>query len=594
MIKHVARALVIALVAGTAVGGTAATSAASGAVQSIAGTAQLFDIACPSATTCVAVGFAGDVNSGSNEGVVVPITNGTPGTPHVVSGTDELLSVACSSATSCLAIGGGDEGVLVPITNGIPGSAQVVPSAADLNAVACYGNNCVAVGVPNYAADGSLVLPITNGTPGTPQIASGADLTGVACPGPSTCLAVGNAGSNGVAVPITNGTPGSAKTMSGTSDFTLASVACTSTTSCDAVGYQYTKVGPNTGVVVPVSKNVPGTAHVVANMPLLDVACATATTCLAVGTNGTADVPITNGTPGTSEGPTGGSNWLEGVSCANASTCWAVGGTASEGALVRLTVPGGGGPAYVALGDSYSSGEGNKPFMQPNTGCDRSVSKAWPELVASMFGVKLDLLACSGATTAALTHTFDSQKPQLAALGSSTPKLVTVTMAGDDLGFSYVIASCFSQIITANCTAALAGLEGSLAGGFGKHMTAVYKEIKAAAPGAHILVVGYPQLIPANPVRAFLHCPELGGPGVVELMHLVDEQLNSVLTRAAAAAGVDYVSTLNVLKGHELCTGDSWVNSIWPSKQSGHPNAQGQAMMAGAVEDYVALHHWLS
>ena len=47
---------------------------------------------------------------------------------------------------------------------------------------------------------------------------------------------------------------------------------------------------------------------------------------------------------------------------------------------------------YVALGDSYSSGEGNPPFKQPNTGCDRSVNKAWPELVASMFGIKLEAL----------------------------------------------------------------------------------------------------------------------------------------------------------------------------------------------------------
>ena len=102
-----------------------------------------------------------------------------------------------------------------------------------------------------------------------------------------------------------------------------------------------------------------------------------------------------------------------------------------------------------------------------------------------MFGLKLSLIACpvSGATTAALGNTYKGQEPQLEALTSrSTPKLVTVTMGGDDLGFSYIIGSCFTQFITANCTAALAGLEGDLAGGFGKHMTAVYKDIKAAVP----------------------------------------------------------------------------------------------------------------
>jgi hypothetical protein len=39
-------------------------------------------------------------------------------------------------------------------------------------------------------------------------------------------------------------------------------------------------------------------------------------------------------------------------------------------------------PGYVALGDSYSSGEANPPFVSPNTGCDRSLSGAWPELMA--------------------------------------------------------------------------------------------------------------------------------------------------------------------------------------------------------------------
>ena len=78
-------------------------------------------------------------------------------------------------------------------------------------------------------------------------------------------------------------------------------------------------------------------------------------------------------------------------------------------------------------------------------------------------------------------------------------------------------------------------------------------------------------------------------------MHSVAKQINSVLARAASAAGVSYVSTLNVLKGHELCTGQSWVNSVGPSGGNGrgHPSAQGQAMIAAAVEDYVVIHHVL-
>jgi hypothetical protein len=63
------------------------------------------------------------VNS-SKEGVVVPITDGTPGTVHVVAGTYQLSGVACSSATSCEAVGWKSskesQAVVVTITNGTP------------------------------------------------------------------------------------------------------------------------------------------------------------------------------------------------------------------------------------------------------------------------------------------------------------------------------------------------------------------------------------------------------------------------------------------------------------------------------------------
>ena len=595
--------LVVALV------GSTGAAAASGSVQSIPGTGQLFAIACPSATNCIAVGFAGDPNSGPTEGVVVPIMNGKPGSPQMVPDTDELLGIACSSSSSCVAVGGSagnfgfNKGVFVPTINDAAVDAQVAPGSSGLNAVACNGNNCTAVGFSDSSSGGALVLPFAPGTASVPQVTPGipqtvaATLDAITCPSATTCLAVGNSDDSasnlvGVAVTITNGTPGALKTMPGTGTFTISGVACASAIDCDAVGWSEIGKGSittSTGVVTPITSGTPGAAHTIANYPLLGIACSSTNSCLAVGTNGTAAIPVNNGVPGSPQGVSGGSNFLQGATCANATTCWGVGGTSSEGALVGLT----GTASYIALGDSYSSGEGNSPFMQPNTGCDRSVSKAWPELVANMFQVDVGLLACSGATTAALNKSYKDQVPQLKALKSlSTPTFITVTMGGNDLEFPYVLGSCFVGF-SGNCVSALAGVQGTLAGGFGKHMTAVYKEIKAAAPGAHILVVGYPQIVPSNPVNAILHCPTTSIANVL-LMRAVGSQLNSVLSRAAAAAGVSYVSTLNVLKGHELCTAHAWVNSIGLSGSGrGHPNAQGQAMIAAAVEDYVVLHHLL-
>jgi len=179
---------------------------------------------------------------------------------------------------------------------------------------------------------------------------------------------------------------------------------------------------------------------------------------------------------------------------------------------------------YVALGDSYSSGEANPPFVQPNTGCDRSKGGAWPQLMARSLQIPMRaVLACSGATTAALTNSFKKMPPQLLALArmNPRPKLVTITIGGNDLGFTYVLTSCYLSI----CSTALAGVEGSFAGGFGTHMTAVYRLVKQSVPGAQIVVVGYPQIIPNSPITALRHCPWLKDPAEPALMRQVTSQL---------------------------------------------------------------------
>jgi hypothetical protein len=104
-----------------------------GAVQPVPGTLNLFAVACPSATTCVAVGDNG-VGGVPADGVVVPITNGTPDTAQAVLGTDVFLGAACSSTASCVAVGftTSGQGVVMPITNGVPGIPQPVGGTYEL------------------------------------------------------------------------------------------------------------------------------------------------------------------------------------------------------------------------------------------------------------------------------------------------------------------------------------------------------------------------------------------------------------------------------------------------------------------------------
>lgn len=245
--------------------------------------------------------------------------------------------------------------------------------------------------------------------------------------------------------------------------------------------------------------------------------------------------------------------------------------------------------SLVALGDSYSSGEGNRPFLSNAPGCNRSATMAWPQLVAAQLKLRMaGNLACSGATTKALTAPFKNQSPQLDELKSKdAATFVTTTLGGNDLGFADVLFSCVlaprgcvKNGRLAEARRDLITVENALVRSYGR--------IKQAAPTSRVVAVGYPNIMNRNVRNARLHCRWLGwdeGRELSRLANLVD----AMTARAAARAGVAYVSTRDVLAGHELCTGKAWVISLKPRAStqdrsaSGHPNAAGQTAIARSV-----------
>lgn len=112
----------------------------------------------------------------------------------------------------------------------------------------------------------------------------------------------------------------------------LTAISCPTTTLCEAVGSNSLN---GQGVVVTITKGMPGTAHVVAGTKsLLAVSCATPTSCEAVGTGGGHGVivPITGGTPG-SPVLVEDVSTLQTVSCSSATSCQAGGRGADSGAV---------------------------------------------------------------------------------------------------------------------------------------------------------------------------------------------------------------------------------------------------------------------
>jgi len=279
-------------------------------------------IACPTTSTCYAVGRATFDPALGYRGVAVTITNGMPGGAQPVAGTAYLFGIACPTVTTCYAVGGNspDQGPVVTITNGIPGTPKYAGGDIFvLGSIACTtSSTCYAVS-SNLSGHG-LVVPVTNGTPGSIQVVPDtSDLFGIACPSTSTCYAVGvNGPEQAVLVTITAGTVGAAQLLPGITQ--LYGIACPGST-CYAVG---TAPDILPTIVVPITDGTPGTPQD-SHRVFTSISCASNSVCV-----GTSDVggvgQITNGTAGTHQDVQGVTRVFPGgVACPNSTTCLVTG-----------------------------------------------------------------------------------------------------------------------------------------------------------------------------------------------------------------------------------------------------------------------------
>ncbi|MBO0777158.1 MAG: hypothetical protein J2P34_12685, partial [Actinobacteria bacterium] len=114
--------------------------------------------------------------------------------------------------------------------------------------------------------------------------------------------------------------------------------------------------------------------------------------------------------------------------------------------------------SYVALGDSYSAGEGLPPFATGTalTACDRSVSGAYPTLLYALLHrqdarASLSFTACSGAVISDIlrpAHRATVVPPQISGAVQPSVGLVTLTIGGNNAIFSKVVATC---VTAGNC-----------------------------------------------------------------------------------------------------------------------------------------------
>ncbi|MDN4161036.1 SGNH/GDSL hydrolase family protein [Nocardioides abyssi] len=222
-------------------------------------------------------------------------------------------------------------------------------------------------------------------------------------------------------------------------------------------------------------------------------------------------------------------------------------------------------PSYVALGDSYASGTGTRAYLADGSSCQRS-SHAYPSLLAAQRGWALTFAACSGARIPEVTG-------QLAAL-SSTTRYVTVTVGGNDAGFTSVITACALPAWASNCDGRITTAQSYINATLPGALTTLYSSIRSKAPNARVVVVGYPRLFMGEDCNAGTWF----SPAEQTRLNQTADLLNARLAAAAAARGFTFANPTSRFAGHAVCDSPEWINGLSsPIAESFHPNRLGHA-----------------
>ena len=281
------------------------------------------------------------------------------------------------------------------------------------------------------------------------------------------------------------------------------------------------------------------------------------------------------------------------------------GGLAACGSSKPPVPPGPGsgqGATYVALGDSYSAGTGSRDYSWDGA-CWRG-PRAYPALVAKALGYAeaqgtFGFPACNGAKTGVGKGLFtgaisstDVLKGQLARLGDAT-RLVTISIGGNDAGFSDIAKVC--GLPEAPWVNRCVGSRGSMvarARRFIKdtipgRLNKVYEVIKAKAPKARVIVVGYPRLFGAEDCNAWTGFSAEEREELNKAANLMAD----ITRQAAGRYRFLFVDPRDAFNGHDNCAGKkAWINGLsrrkgtWATTdESFHPNAEGHKAYARLV-----------
>jgi lysophospholipase L1-like esterase len=240
-------------------------------------------------------------------------------------------------------------------------------------------------------------------------------------------------------------------------------------------------------------------------------------------------------------------------------------------------------PDYVALGDSFAAGVGAAPV--PGSACGTS-PQGYPPVLTQLSNVRLiGNFACKGLTTGQVAAQL-ADPAVSAALAQA--ELITLTVGGNDLGVEQIARSCASGTTPAQCQAAIANAgNADMILRMATSYTALLEAIRAKAPNARILVVGYPMFFAENSVNPLIK--EINT-GTIRLNSLLAGNLLGYATRSGDG-NIQFIDIAPAFTGHGIDSLASWING--PSSLPGalHPNAAGYragyaAVLAGVLQRF--------
>ena len=281
-------------------------------------------------------------------------------------------------------------------------------------------------------------------------------------------------------------------------------------------------------------------------------------------------------------------------------------------------------PVVVSLGDSYSSGEGNEPFygQESELGLDEYYDKysnedwlahrselSWPgRLVVDgvqLSSVKYDssnfvplgtsyegswyFQASSGAvaenvyetaqdktvkqllddstTDAEVSVQIESANEGLSAQGLTGEDVdyVTMTIGGNDVGFSDIITCVFLQCGTLDRDFLQAMLDKTwrdYEATIEAEIAECYEQVSANYPNARILIVGYPTLLDDSESSGSSAFSTNEAQRINSNVRMFNECLEELVNKHNASGNLYFVSVEELFDGHEAYSDDPYLYSV--------------------------------